>query len=434
MIVLLPNCAFLSETARMLHIARALHAQGEAVCIATHGGPYTRVLDDADMPYTLLEPRMDAARCARFLCDLVQIGRPGVRLQTADEVRRSVAAEVAFLRERGARMVVIGFTLTAYLSARLVGIPLTASHGGSYVPPVFERGLAPAPTTMPIPGTEWLPDWVKRRLANSSVQRMTDPVRFLNDIASELGVEPVPTLAALMLGDLTLVTDVAEVLGIPAAEMEAWRPARPQAYRPNTRLVYTGPLFAQLDLPVPPRVEAFLDRSRPTAYVVLSSSTPMLLRQVVARVRAAGLRAIVGATIHEFGPTDDPHIVVEGILPSHRIMPRVDIAITMGGQGSVQTAIASGTPLIGIPMHPEQELNVDLAVRHGAGLAIAPRHADTPKLSEAVQHVLSDRRFAEQAAELRGWYASVDGAGNAARAIRRYLAERSMTPSQAAAA
>jgi UDP:flavonoid glycosyltransferase YjiC (YdhE family) len=422
MIVLMPHCGFLSETSRMLHIARALQARGETVALATHGGPYTRVLDAAGMPWTPLEPALDDARCASYLRDLVQIGRPGVRLQPRDEVRRSVATEAAFLRDKGARAVVIGFTLTAYLSSRVAGIPLVASHGACYVPPVFERGLAPVPTTMPIPGTEWLPAWLKRKMANAGAQRLTDPTRFLNDVADELGVERVPTLAALMLGDLTLVTDVPQVLGVPQAELEAWRP-RGAAYRPGTRLVYSGPLFAQLDLPLPPAVQPFLDRSRPTVYVVLSSSTPQMLRAVVARVRAAGVRVIVGATIHDFGPVTDADVVVAGLLPSHSIMPCVDAVVCMGGQGTVQTAMASGVPLVGIPLHPEQELNVDLAVRHGMGLAIAPRHAGTARLTEAVRRVVHEPAFASQARGVQRHYAGVDGAARAADAIRAYLGQ-----------
>lgn len=422
MIVLLPHCGFLSETSRMLHIAQALRAQGEAVCLATHGGPYASVLAEAGVPCTMLRPHFDDARCAAYLHDLVRIGKPGNRMQPAQEVRESVRAEVEFLQARGAKAVVTGFTLTAFLSSRVAGIPLVTSHGGSYVPPLFERGLAPVPTTMPMPGAEWLPAWLKRRIANGGAMRLTGPTRFLNEIAAELGVEPVPTLAALMLGDLTLVTDTAEVLGIPDAELEAWQPRTPKAYRAGTRLVATGPLFAHLDLPVPPEVERFLDGSRPTALVVLSSSTPQMLRQATARVRAAGVRVIVGATLHEHGRHDDPDIVVAGLLPNHLVMPRVDVAVTMGGQGTVQTAMASGTPLVGIPLHPEQELNVDLAARHGAALAVAPRHVDTPRLTEAVRRVLADRSYAAGAAKVRGWYAGRDGAAEAASAIRRWLA------------
>ena len=421
MIVLLPNCGFLSETSRMLAIARALLARGEAVSIATHGGPYTRVLDESGLPWTLLPPVMNEARCASYLQDLVRIGKPGVRLQPPDEVRQGVAAEVDFFRQVGAQAVVIGFTLTAYLSARVAGIPLVTSHGASFVPPVFERGLAPVPTRMPMPGAEWLPSWIKRKMANAGPTRLTDPTVFLNTVAAELGVEPVPTVAALMLGDLTLVTDVPEVLGIPAAELEAWRAPRSGLYRPGTRLVYTGPLYAQLDLPIPPAVQAFLDGREPTAYVVLSSTTVERLRAVTARVRAAGLRVIVGATVHDFGPVADPAVVVAGLLPSHRVMPHVQVTVTMGGQGTVQTAMCSGTPLIGLPLHGEQELNVDLAARHGMGLAMAIRHADSPRMTDAVRRVASDPGFASNARRVQGWYAGIDGAARAANAIRQYL-------------
>lgn len=418
MIVLLPNCVFLSETSRMLHIAQALQAQGESVALATHGVPYAKLLAEAGMPYTLLSPHMDEARSVQYVKDLVQIGKPGVQMQSPDEVRRCVEAEVAFFRQTGARIAVTGFTLTAYLSTRVVGIPMVASHGGSYVPPVFDRGLTPVPTTMPMPAAEWLPAWLKRKIANTGAPRLRGPVKFLNTVAAELGVEPVPTLAALMLADLTLVTDVPEVLGVSAAELEAWRPSPAKAYRPATRLVYVGPLVARLDLPVPADVLPFLDGSRPTAYVVLSSSTPQMLRAVAARVGDAGLRVIVGATIHDFGPVDDPDVVIAGVLPSHKIMPLVDVAVTMGGQGSVQTAMLGGTPLVGIPLHPEQELNVDLAVRQGMAIAVAPRHAATERMAAAVRRVVSTPSFRAQARRVQRLYAGRDGAREAALQIR----------------
>lgn len=430
MIVLLPNCGYLSETSRMLHIAQALQARGVPVAVATHGGPYARVLEDAGMPYTLLQPVMDNTRHAQYLKDLIQIGRPGVRLQPAAEVRACVQAELAFFRACGARLAVIGFTLTAYLSTRLAGIPLASSHGASFVPPLFERGLLPVPTTMPMRGIEWLPRWIKRKIVNSGVQRLTDPVVFLNSVAAELGVDPVPTLAALMLSDLTLVTDLPEILGIPAAELEAWQPKRPAAYRAGTRLVYVGPLFAQLDLPVPDAVLPFLDGHQPTAYVVMSSGTPGLLRAVVACARQAGLRVIVGATLHDFGPNSDPGVVVAGILPSHKIMPHVTLAVAMGGQGTVQTAMCSGTPLVAIPLHAEQELNVHLAARQGMAVAVARRHARGDRMTAAIRRVALDPRFKQQAQRVQALYAQCDGASRAAAALIRYMATNGQHSSQ----
>ena len=424
MIALLPNAAFLSEVTRMLAIARALQARGESVAFASHGGPYTRVLDDAGVPWTPLSPMMSDERCARFVQDLVRISRPGVRLQTADEVRQGVAAEVDFLRSVGASAAVIGFTLTAYLSTRVIGIPLVTSHGGSFVPPVLARGLVPVPTTMPMPGAEWLPDWFKRRIVNAGPTVLTHPTDFLNQVADELCVDPVPTLAALMVGDLTLVTDLPDLVGVPADEMAAWCPVAPGPYRERTRLVYTGPLYARLDLPVPDAVQAFLDGSQRTAYIALSSSTPGLLRAVIARVREAGLRAIVAAAVHDVGPVDDPGLVVGGLLPSHLIMPKVDVAVTMGGQGSVQTAMAAGTPLVAMPLHPEQEHNVGIAVRQGMALAVAPRHARTARLTRAVRRVVDEPGFALQAQRVQALFDGVDGAAQAAAAICAYRDSR----------
>jgi len=430
LIALFPHCGFLSETSRMLAIARALLARGEQVVVATHGGPYTRVLEEAGMPYTLLAPAMDARRCEEYLAGIVTLGKPGSRLQPADEVRAGVRSEVEFLRAHGARMVVIGFTLTAYLSARVVGIPLAASHGGSYVPPVFEQGLAPAPSQSPVPQLDWLPASMQKLMANFGPPRMRAPVAFLNEIAAELGVEPVPSLAALMLGDLTLVTDVPEVLGVSDACMSAWRPNGHRAYRAETRLRYVGPLYARLDLPIPERAEAFLDDgARPTAYVALSSSTPAFIRRVVAGVRDAGLRVLVGATIHELRDLENPDVMVEGILPSHRVMPRVTVALIMGGQGSVQTAMASGTPFVGFPLQPEQELNVALAARQGMAIAIGPRRADEAKVARAVRAIITQPAYAAAAVRVQQHYAGIDGAGRAADAVIGHLRNVNENPS-----
>ena len=432
MIALFPHCGFLSETSRMLAIAQALRARGEAVAIATHGGPYTRVLEASGLPWTLLPPVMDDARCRQYIDGVVAIGKPGGRLQGRDELRASVASEVDFLRRCGARMAVIGFTLSLYLSSRVAGVPLATSHGGSYIPMVFERGLAPTPTQSPVPGLDWLPAVVQRWMANHGAPRMKHPVAFLNEVADELGVEHVPSLAALMCGDLTMVTDVPEVLGIPADELAAWRPNGHPAYRPGTRLQYTGPLFATLDLPLPDDVRPLLDGCRPTAYVVLNSSTPEFIRRVVAGVRAAGVRVIVGATIHELGDlAAEGEVVVAGLLPSHRVMPLVDLAVIMGGQGSVQTAMCSGTPYLAFPLHPEQELNVALGVRHGMALALGPRRLSAEQVAAAVRRIVGEAGFKAAARRVQQHYAGIDGAARAADAL---IAHRAAAPAHEAAA
>lgn len=412
MIALLAQCAYLSETSRMIELHRALTARGAAVRVATHGGVHRTLLEAAGIPYEVVGPPMSDARGARFVADAPGLGNVRQSMYTDAELRDYVLAEAKWLREVGARVAVTGFLLTAQLSTRLAGVPLVTTHTGSWVPPVWERGLLPADP--PWPALRLLPAPVRRRLVNAAPARVRYYTAGFNRVAAELGVEPVPSLAALVLGDLALVTEVPEVLGIPAEELEAWRPLGRPAYRPGTRLAYSGPLYARLDVPIPPHVEEFLDAPGPIVYVALTSSSATLVRKVAAAA-AASARVLVAGTVHAVGDLQSGRTCVAGVLPSHLVMPRVDLAITTAGQGSVQTAMANGTPLLAVPLQPEQTLNAVLVEKLGAARRLAP--AATTTAAGLVRQMLDDDGYRRAAQRIKGWYDAVDGADLAAQRI-----------------
>ncbi len=232
MICLLANGCFLSETSRLLEIHRALVARGAAVCVATHGGPHVHTFADAGVPYEVLGPGWNEERAAAFVQSVPGIGRPDQSMWSDDEIRTYVALEAAYFDEHAVDAVVTGWTLTALLSTRVAGIPLVTEHAGSFIPPVFERGRLPAPSTpLGIPLERWLPESVRRRLFNAGVVRLDIYTSGFNRIAGELGIDGVPSFPALILGDLTLVTDVPEVLGLSVDDIDTWVPARPERYR-----------------------------------------------------------------------------------------------------------------------------------------------------------------------------------------------------------
>jgi len=265
-----------------------------------------------------------------------------------------------------------------------------------------------------------LPRFIDRRLANFIPPRLSGPVDFLNVMADELGVERVPSVAAMLCGDLTLVTDVPEILGITKDELESWRPTT-NHYRPATRLRYVGPLFARFDQEIPEQVKAFLNGPGPIVYVAPTSVKSCFLVDIVLAVKAAGVRVLVGATIHDISHLSDESTCIAGILPNHLVMPEVDLAVIMGGQGSVQCAMASGTPIIGFPYHAEQELNLVLAERQGMAIRIAPRMAGTTKLTRAVKQMVDNPEVKSNAKRVKSLYESIDGATNAAQAILNYI-------------
>jgi len=433
MIGLFPHCAFLSETSRMLAIHDALRAMGEPVCIGTHGGSWESLLHRAGVDCTQIGPRMDGARCARFIRSLPGLGPPDQSMYSDDEMLAYAQAEAEFMRRRGIRLAVTGFTLTTLLSTRLAGIPLAASHAGSFVPPVFEAGLLPVPSHNPRPMLGLLPRAVRRRMFNALPARSKMYCSGFNRAAAKLGVEGVPSFAALLLADLTLVTDLPEILGVERSAMESWSPRAGSGYRLGTSLRYTGPLFAHLDVSVPDRVERFIGAGGAWAYVALTSSPASLVREVVAAVRAAGCRVLVAATVHDLGDLEGGSVMVEPLLPSHLVMPRSSLAIITGGQGSVQTAMASGVPMIGIALQPEQDLNIHCAERQGMAMRFSALEARGPPLTNAVRLLLERANYRAQAQRVRTLFAGVDGAAGAASAIRRYLAERADDKARAAA-
>jgi UDP:flavonoid glycosyltransferase YjiC (YdhE family) len=420
LIALLPHCGFLSETSRMLAIARALDKHGARTLIASHGGPYEHLLGEAGATWRRVDPIMPATEHRAFLDGLLSIGRGDLPLYSEDFLRAAVRAEARLFEETRATMAVIGFNLTSYVSSRVAKIPLATSHGGSFVPPVLDRALCPIPVNPPRPEMARLPPFAQRWLANRVPRWLKGPVRDLNRAADELGVARLPSFMALMCGDLTMVTDVPEVLGVPRDELEGCRPWR-RALWPTTTFRYTGPLFARLDLPIPTRVESFLRADGPCVYLAPTSVSAPFLRDLVGAVEAAGARVLVGATIHDARDLENERVMVEGVMPNHIVMGRVAACVIMGGQGSVQTAMSCGTPFVGMPYHAEQELNVALAERRGMAIRLSPADGRTARMTEAVNRLLHEPSFRANAQRVKGHYSGIDGADGCARAIMEYL-------------
>jgi UDP:flavonoid glycosyltransferase YjiC (YdhE family) len=230
----------------------------------------------------------------------------------------------------------------------------------------------------------------------------------------------VPGMAAdpaLALGDLTLVTDVKELLGITGTGIDGWRPRDPAPYREGARLKLVGPIPGDLDVPMPERVERLLAGPGPIVYVAITSTGPALVRSAVGALRPLGARILVAATVHDLSGLEDDQVAVEAVLPSRLVMPRVDLAVIAGGQGSVHTALAAGVPFVGLPVGPEQRLNVALAERAGAAAAVAPHLAGSPQLTRTAREVITGQRHRAGAERLRAAFASADGPGRAAEAI-----------------
>ena len=106
-----PNCAYLSETSRMITIYKKLIERGEKAVVATHGGTYEFVLEDEGIPFEYINPIMSNERAQEFVA--ANRGERGLQgFYRAEELREHVQSEVKFFEENNIDVVLTGFALS----------------------------------------------------------------------------------------------------------------------------------------------------------------------------------------------------------------------------------------------------------------------------------------------------------------------------------
>lgn len=403
------NCAYLSETSRMIALYKEMEARGVELVMATHGGPYEWLFKEEGIDYKLIDPYMDPERARQFV--QANTGEKGIReFYEVDELRESVEREMAFFRSSAVTKIITGFTLSCGISARAAGIPLVVTHLGSFVPPVFERNMLVPTLVLNLRIFKLIPRSWLVKMINNLMYKSKIATRTFNQVAKEFGIKPFHSMTEMMMGDTVVVTDVPAILGIPKDELEVWQPGKnAKYYSYPAKLRYGGAIYAKLFGDVPDEVTAFLETDLPKIYVALTSGESRVLDRVYEAVKGMKAKVVICSTLHQFAMKKDPNMMVADHLPSHKVMPLMDLAIIHGGQGSVQTAIEAGTPIIGIPLHVEQGLNVSIIEKHGAGIMQMKHDIDPTEIRAKIERILGQRSFKTNMERLSKLQRQVDG-------------------------
>ena len=407
-ICLFPHLGYLSETSRMIEVYKALSARGETPLMASHGGTYEWILRQEDIPYVIVEPYMDEARCRDFVKNNTMEGTPG-KFYEVDELADYVRHEIRFFQKENIGTVLTGFNLSAGLSARAAGCFYCVTHLGSWNPLIFEKEMQPPFNYL----TYRIPRFISRKFLRRLVNRIYRTSSFMtgdfNKAAKKLGIEGVHSGMDFFMGDLTIVTEAPELLGISPEDLEAWKPPSPEKYHKNPRLKYAGPLYARLFGEPDDEILSFLDTDKPKIYVALTSGCASYPASVIGALSGLDARILVSGTVHQID-NGNPDVLVRKYIPSHRVMPLTDLAVIHGGQGSVQTAVASGTPILGFPLQTEQMFNLQLIEDLGGGLNLPLQLLKRPnEIRKAVGKILGDPVFRVNMRKLQEIYRGYDG-------------------------
>lgn len=422
-IICFPHFYYLSEVSRLVEIGKVLRELGNEVVFFSHGGSYEYVARDEGFNVYSVEPTMSPARAETFMAfNRAETGNPlKDSFFTYEELEAYVRNEADALRAENADAVLIGWNLPSYLSVQLVGIPIIVQQPGPFTAPFFDRKMGVFVPAL----VAWFRHLPMNWFVNWFIPRTKLWLSPFNRLARTLGLPEYKSLLDFMAGDLTLVMDTPEILGISKDELENYTPRHPERFHRPPKYRYGGPLFAKLPGDIPDSVSKHLDVPRTKLYCGMGvSGSPRVLQEVIDIVSDLDFQALIVTTtiLPEETTRHADRAMLVPHVPAHLVNPLADIALTHGGAGTVQTAIHAGTPLVGVPMHLEQAGNISLVARQGAGIMLSKQDLTRRKLGSALEKLVTDSSFPANMQRLRELQDNVDGARNAAREIIRFLA------------
>ena len=145
---------------------------------------------------------------------------------------------------------------------------------------------------------------------------------------------------------------------------------------------------------------------------------------IVLRAAAQGLANLPMQVIMTTGKNRDPaeldlgsiapNVRVERWVPHSDLLPRTDVLVTTGGGGTVLAALQAGVPMLVVPTQWEKPDNAQRVVEAGAGIRLSPRRCTPRRLREAVEQILKDLSFHQNALQLAAIFKRYGGATRAA--------------------
>lgn len=193
---------------------------------------------------------------------------------------------------------------------------------------------------------------------------------------------------------------------------------------------YVGPcLWDKPAQEPPPAWLAELNGAVPVVYVTEGTAqtrAPILLQAAYQGLAGSSLQVIMTTGLQRdpaqlgLGPTA-PNIRVERWVAHSDLLPKVSVAVTHGGSGTVLSALRAGVPLVVVPMQWDQLENAQRVVEAGAGVQLKAERCTPERLRSAVIRVLEESSFRQNARRLAAALNRYDGPRRAAELLEQEL-------------
>jgi len=407
----------LGDFTRAAETARAMMNTGSEVEFFNHGSVHLEKIEGYGIPCTPLFPELtwqqhEAIMDINRYKSAVGTPMPVDKQQWVAMAEADIEALTAYTPDG----VYAGLSLSCMLSVPYLRLPMVTQVPTVNCPAFIENEMYDMPNTMEhnLFTRYILPDWIKRKIMRRVL--LGDAARSsmvsFNEARQHFGLKPIYNIVDLVRGDLTLLPDLPELSGLPAHKLTP-------GYR------YTGPIFAMPQIPVPDEVRRVFARPGINVFCSMGSSGfSESLRLVVAALRSrADVNLVVASTTilpaSEFGPATD-NFYASSFLPAHLVNEMADVAFLHGGQGTIQTAVWAGTPVVGVGFQAEQQANINGIARAGMARRVPIFELSARRVLRELDAIVHPR-YREHAQRLSLLVRSVDGARLSAALMNEFI-------------
>lgn len=409
----------LGDFTRALETAKGMLKTGANVKFFNHGGVHNHMINEAGIESEDLQPELSWEQ-HQVIMDInrykVPVGTP-IPVTKEDWIKMAEADLQAFENYQPDG-VYAGLNLSCMISVPYAKLPMVTQVPTVNCPAFIHKELYNMPNTME--KTFFmryvLPGFIKRKIMKKVLLRDSAKASLtsFNEARTHFGQKPIYNITDLVRGDITLLPDLPILSRLPEEELT------PGYY-------YTGPIFSMMDMPVPEEVNKVFSNPGINIFCSLGSSGfPEILKLIIQTLRTQKGYNIVCSTTTILEPQElgenDGNFYACKFLPAHLVNQMADIAITHGGQGTIQTAVWSGTPVVGIGFQAEQQANIDGIAKEGMAIRIPLYEVNEKKLLKAVKKVTGNS-FKENALRLQKIVREVDGVKKSVELMNKLILE-----------
>lgn len=353
-IIFAPETINIVETTRMVEIAKQCKEFYHCLFVG-YSDEYAKIILDNGFEYRPLNPQLTREKTEHlWKVDRMESYADPFTYQELDE---RVKSEVEIIKGTNAAAVVMGFTLSFTISARVARVPLICVMPFPLTEPFLKNNLAPIPDEIYRGIVKLIPEHWLKTLINKWFLSTTLWIKPFKKLSKQYNIKPINKLVDIFQGDFNLITDIPELTGVKELP-ENWQ--------------YVGYIYAHLDGQIP-EILSKIPKDKPLIYCAMgSSANRKILKQLIEALGEIEGYVICPMKKHleQIKVNVPQNVYITDWLPAHLVNPMAKISVIHGGQGTVQTAVESASLFIGVGLQPEQIANIDMVVNQGCARRI----------------------------------------------------------------